>query len=224
AKGATDDQIRQYAAQYLQHEDSLLTAAPSESTNATTPADPSGINPVNLLRAAGYGGSFHLGDELGITDPRKEAAFSAAHPIADALAQLAGAAVLPGAATMLIPKLATLAGVTAMGGATGALTGAGSGTDPKSRAVGALKGGAIGAPAAALGYGAQTLISKGLGRLLGNIAPNFAARRVVGESVKDLLSPAEGARVQARMDEINALAPGGSSPASAAVPQIGDKS
>jgi len=229
SQGATDAEVRQY----LQEEDDaqrqsqsgpVPAFAPSESTNAA-PADPNEINAGNLARSALYGGSLHFGDELGIVDKAKEAAFAKQHPVADALAQFGGGAIAPAMLTAALPEfLSGLGGAAAMGAATGGLTGAGSGTDAKSRAEGAAIGAGTGAAGAAAGYGAQTLLSKGLARFIGRIAPDFAAKRAVGQAVTDLLSPSEGARVQARMSDVNALAPGGSSPATAAVPQVGDKS
>jgi hypothetical protein len=220
AKGASEDEVKQY----LQHEDSLLTAAPSESTNASAPADPTEINAGNLARSALYGGTMHFGDELGVVDPKKQAAFSAKHPFADFLAQVVGGSVAPALLTAAMPELATAGGVAAMSGATGAAEGVGSGTDAKSRLEGGAVGGALGTVGGVAMHGATEALGGAVSKLLQRIRPGAAAEAAAGTAGESLLSAGEAQRATARMAQVNSIVPGGSSPLTASVPEMGMKS
>ena len=63
-------------------------------------------------------------------------------------------------------------------------------------------------------------MSKASRAALAALLPESAATRAVG-SAASMLSPAEAARVSARMNAVNAIAPGGASVATSAMPELG---
>lgn len=193
---------------YLQHEDSQASAAPAMDTS---------LSLRNLGRSAMQGATFGFGDEIGLTDRAKENAFKAEHPIADLLAKLGGGAVAPVAAVMAAPVLGTSAlGAAGLGAGMGLLTGAGEADGSMTdRAKGAIQGGLLGAGGGVAGYGA--------GKLLGGLASKALDRaypeRAVARSASSILTP----NVASKMADVNAIAPGGASIATASVPQSGSK-
>jgi hypothetical protein len=184
-----------------------------------------GIQPVqdrslsirNLGRAFTQGATFGFGDELGLTSRPAEHAFQGEHPVADFLAKLAGGAIGPAAAVVAAPSLGTtLGGAALLGGATGALTGAGEANGSVGdRASGAAVGGLLGTAGGTLGYG----LAKGVGAVAGKIADKLHPERTVAKGAASLLTP----DVASHIAQVDALAPGGSSIATAAVPSAGDK-
>jgi hypothetical protein len=214
ALGATDDQIRQYAAQWQ---------AAHADTTPVNPAD-TALSAHNAGRAAVQGATFGFGDELHLTDPKAETAFKKAHPVVDFLSKLGGGIVAPAVATAAAPEvLGTATAAAGIGALTGGLTAAGedNGGSITDRAKSAAGGAALGAPAALVGYGGAKMIGGGIGAIIDRLFPTRAGTRAVGKAAADILSPSDVARAAARQDAVNAIAPGASSPASAAVPATG---
>ena len=176
-----------------------------------------GIQPQEGLakgmgRAFMQGATFNFGDELGLTDRAKEQAFQQNHPIADFLAKLTGGALAPAAAVVAAPELgAGLGGAALLGAGAGALSGAGEGTDAGSRTKGAILGGLLGAGGGAAGYG----VGKAAGAVGSTILDRMNPERAVARAASKLITPATAQRMAA----VDALAPGGSSIATATVPK-----
>lgn len=182
AQGAPEQLI----IKYLQHEQTLLARQPTE------------ITARDIARSAGQGASYGFSDELGLADRDKQKAFQANHPAADFLAKLAGGSVAPIVASIVgPPALAGVGGAAAMGGATGLLTGVGEGETPGERTMGGLVGGALGAAGGVAAHG----IAGGMRMAADRVNPE----RAVVRGANDLLQPNDAPR----MDEINAIAPGG---------------
>ncbi len=212
---------------YLQHEDSLAAAAPKHDTT---------INARNLLRSAGQGATFMFSDEIGkalgvgqgpggLADRESQKAFQHDHPIADFFAKLGGGVVAPAVAALAAPEAlagAGVAGVASMGAAQGALSGAGEAEGGfNDRLMPAAIGAGAGAVAAPALMGAGKLLGGAAGMLSNRLFPEPAAKKAVARAARGLLD--NPAAVASRMDEVNALAPGGSSMASAAVaPETGN--
>jgi hypothetical protein len=160
-------------------------------------------------RALVQGATYNFGDELGLTNRGAEKAFQQAHPIADLLAKMAGGVVAPAAAVIAAPSLATLAGAVGLGAATGALSGAGEAETGRGKA--ALTGGLLGGATGAAGYG----VGKAAGAVAGTVLDRMHPERAVARAAGNVIAPA----TEARMAEVAQLAPGGSSIATATVPQ-----
>lgn len=175
------------------------------------PEGSGGITARGLGRSFTQGATFNFGDELGLTDRSAEKAFQQAHPVADFFAKLGGGLLAPAAAVVAAPAAAmTLPGAIALGGITSALAGAGEGTDAASRAKGAVTSGLLGAGMGATGYG----VGKVVGGIANTVADRMNPERAVARAAQSVLTPA----TVARMKTVDALAPGGTSVASATFP------
>jgi hypothetical protein len=202
AQGATDEQVR------------ALYDAWMKANGGETPAPDTKVSAKNLGRSALNQALFQFGDEMGVLDRGKNEAFQKGHPIASGAARVVGGAVAPIAAALLgPPALATAGGAAAIGGIGGLLSGAGGGTDLESRSHGAALEGAVGLIAGPIGYG----IGKYGGKAVGAIMDRFKPERGVARGVAGVMSP----EVATTMTEVNAIAPGGASPATANVPKVG---
>jgi hypothetical protein len=212
AAGASDDQLRAAAAVWAQ-------AQPVVTTPQNTD-----INLRNLGRAAGQGMTFGMGTKFGL-DPDAQKAFALAHPVANFLSELAGGAVAPAVAVAAAPEalgLATLGGAATLGAASGILNGVGQ-PDADASTADRLKGGAIGglfgAAGGAAGYGVGKVIAPIASKAAAIVKPQWAATRAVAGAAKGLLDDPNA--IAAHMDEMNTLAPGSSSVASATIAQDG---
>lgn len=193
-------------------------AAPDAATGivkSRTPQPDTGLSGRNVGRSLVQGATLGWGDELGLTSRPNEAAFKAAHPVVDFLAKMGGGLAAPIAAVAAAPELATtLGGAALLGGATGAVAGAGE-ADPGNRLRSAATGGLLGAAGGAAGYG----IAKGAGAIAGTIADRMHPERGVAKAAANLLNP----DVSARLAAVDQIAPGGASLATTNVPAEGAK-
>lgn len=207
AQGATDEQV---TAMY-----NTWMAAHPDGGSPAAPAEPTPVTGRDVGRSFTQGLTFNFGDELGLTDRAKEKAFQKEHPWVDLGAKIGGGVVAPAAAVMFGPEaLATAGGAAALGAAGGMLGGIGDGENAKERLTGGLFGAAVGGAGGLLGYGATKLG----GKIATKLAARFRPGRAVGQAAKDLLGN-EAQDVAQRMADVNKLAPGGSSIASAATPR-----
>lgn len=203
SKGATDAEV----AQYLRSEDAQPEEAP----------EPIGKGIARSLIQHGF---LNFGDELGLVNAKQEDAFEKAHPLLDFLTTIGGGSVVPAAAVALAPALGTTAGAAALAGLSGLISGSGrqnlddqSPGQIDSRSHGAATEGTAGlvlGPVAERG-------TKFLGRAASAIADHLHPARVVAREAAPLITPG----TQAAIDEINTLAPGGASIASATTPDAG---
>ena len=155
----------------------------------------------NLGRSLGQGATFGFSDELNglvrgqaaeATQRARQAAFHAAHPVADVLTKVVGGIAAPAVIAASLPEDAAAAGVgggalalrgAATGGAIAGATAAGEnngtvGQRLKAAAIGAIPGAVLGAAAPVVG----SLIGNGLRRfgVLGASPLNTAERAVAG--------------------------------------------
>lgn len=202
AQGAPESDVLAY----LQHEDSLASAGPPMDTS---------LSFRNLGRSAVQGATFGWGDELGLTDRAKEAAFKAGHPVADFLAKLGGGIVAPALAVAAAPALGTtLGGAAALGGTMGLLSGAGEADgNLGDRVKGGLLGGGLGAVGGAAGLAA----GKVGGSIATKVLDRFHPERAVARAAGGLITP----NVAAKLAQVEAIAPGGASIATTSAPQTG---
>ncbi len=207
ASGASEDDV----GRYLAHESGQLAA--------TAPAPESATQ--GFGRAMLQHGLFNFGDELGLVNQQKQDAWAKNHPIADFLATIGGGAAAPIAAVFAAPELATLGGAAALGGVAGLISGAGE-QDPNDKSPGQMVSRSNQAASqgigGALGGVAGHLLSGVAGKVASGIADKMNPARVVARNAAPLLDG-----VQARMDAINTLAPGGASIANSAAPAKGLK-
>lgn len=187
--------------------------------------DGSSLTLGNAARSLGMGATYGMGSSTSLPsamrlDPAKARAFAKANPTSDFLLRMAGGALAPIAAAAAAPELATgalaAAGTGAAAGAVGAM---GEDSDQNIPASERLKrgavGAAVGAPLGLLGHGLVAGAIKGGGAIADRLMPARAARNAVSGAAAGLID--DPGAVAARMDEIDKLAPGGSSPASASV-------
>jgi hypothetical protein len=211
--GAPDEDV----VAYLQHEDS--------QTGSMTPAQiPTDVNIHNLLRSAAQGASLGFAGKFGMVDTDKAKAFQHAHPVYDFLAKAGGGIVAPAAAALMAPEAAAglgVGGLMALGAGQGAIESANASDGGlKDRAASAAEGAGLGALTTGATVGAGKLVNEGVGLLARKLAPDWSAKRALGGAARGLLD--DPAAVQSRMNDVNALAPGGSTPATAAIaPETG---
>lgn len=208
AGNATEDEVLAY----LQHEDG----------QASAPSAPKPVTGRDVGRSFLQGLSFNFGDELGraagvgqgpggLLDRDSEKAFKKDHPWVDLGGKVGGGIIAPAAAVAFGPEaLAGAGGAAAIGAGAGMLSGVGDGETAKERITGGLFGTVLGGAGGLLGYGAQKVGGMIGGKILDRIRPERAVARaakiLIGDKTTD---------VAQRMWDINQLAPGGSSPASA---------
>jgi hypothetical protein len=146
------------------------------------------INPRNVARSVTQGVTFNFGDELlGLFSKNakermrlREDLYSEEHPWADALGQIGGGLLVPGAAVAGAVKkgraLHRVIGTgAALGGASGALAGAGAGETGEERADNALIGGGVGT---VLGGAVPSLVAS-----VRALSPVSRANRRVGNAI-----------------------------------------
>lgn len=174
----------------------------------------------NLGRSVTQGATFGFGDELGLTDRAKENAFKAEHPWIDAGAKTIGMIPAAVGAIAAAPVLGTTAGGSALlGGGLGLLSGVGESDtgDPTARLESGVKGGLLGSLGSLIGYGAGKVVGGTASKILDRKYPARAVARAAG----GILDPATAAATASRMAAVDAIAPGGSSIATASVPADG---
>lgn len=204
-EGASDAQIRALYEAYVAHKAAQGDTGPKEENTK--------MSAKNLFRAFGQGALYNFGDEIGLVDKQADKEFSDAHPIASGLSKVVGGAIAPIAAVAAAPTLAGFGGAVALGGAGGMLAGAGEGEGASDRLERAGTGGAAGLVGGAAGYGVSKLIGGAAGKVLDRLNP----ARAVARAAKGQIDPSDLTRLR----ELNAMAPGTASAATATVPQAG---
>jgi hypothetical protein len=201
AAGLDDDGVKQVVADYQAHQ-------------AQQPAFDTSRSLSNMGRAFRQGATYNFGDELGLVDPAKEAAFAKANPWTDLGMKAAGGVLAPAVALAAAPEVLGGLGVASAMGAGG--VGLSTLGDKQGGVMDRLRASATPGTALAMAGGALApfvfnRLGAGISALLNRAAPT----RLIGKAGADVLS----SDVAPHMAEIDALAPGGTSVGTATIPR-----
>ncbi len=170
----------------------VSAARGASGTFGNEPAPDTRVTGTNLGRSFMQGATFNFGDKGMGLDPAAQKAFQSAHPIANALGEIAGGAVAPIAAATAFPALATGAGALGLMGTVGALSGAGAADPNAPDATIMTPMGTYSVPSRIIGAGIGGTLSTLLGKAGQKVAE--AAGPTISAVLRSRAAPTVGAQ------------------------------